>query len=188
MDAIEAIRTRRMLPRVTTKRPAREEIEELLELAVRAPNHHRTEPWRFLVIAGDERGRLAQAIADEEVESRGTDPERALEAARKKVDRAPVIVVFTCVPSDDPEVVEQEELAAVAMAIENVLLGAHAKGLGAMLRTGAAAYHPSIKRHLELDPDEKVVGTIYLGYPEADRQVTERSRAFEKTRWLGWTN
>lgn len=188
MDAIEAIRTRRMLPRVGAERPRRDEIAELLELAVRAPNHHRTDPWRFHVLAGAERERLARAIADEEVETKGTDPDRALDTAWKKVDRAPVIVVFTCVPSDDPKVVEQEEIAAVAMAIENFLLGAYAKGLGAMLRTGAAAYHPSIIRHLGLDPNEKVVGTVYLGYPEGQRDMTERAPASEKTRWLGWND
>ena len=61
-----------------------------------------------------------------------------------------MIVVFTCVPSDDPKVVEHEEIVSVAMAMQNFLLGAYAKGLGAMLRTGPAAYHTSIATHLEL--------------------------------------
>jgi nitroreductase len=94
-------------------------------------------------------------------------------------------VVFTVLPSDDPKVFEQEEIASVAMAIQNFLIGAHARGLGAMLRTGAAAYHPSVGEHLGLAPDEKVVGIVYLGRPEADRSPTERAPAADKTVWLG---
>ena len=184
MEALEAIRTRRMIPRVGPDAPSREEISELLELAVRAPNHHRTEPWRFYVLAGEERDRLARAIAEEAVEG-GTDEARASADAKAKVERAPVIVVFTCLPSDDPKVYEQEEMASVAMAIENFLLGAHAHGLGAMLRTGSTAFHPAISKHLELVSNEKVVGFVYLGYPVTDRPLTERAPAALRTRWFG---
>jgi nitroreductase len=185
LDALEAIRTRRMIPRVGGEAPSREEIEALLDLAVRAPNHHRTEPWRFYVLQGAERDRLAQAIADELTENKGTDPSAAFEEGRSKAERAPVIVVFTVLPSDEPKVVEQEEIASVAMAIENFLIGAHAAGLGAMLRTGAAAYHPSIRTHIGLGPAEKVVGIVYVGPPAADRPLQERVPSAEKTTWLG---
>lgn len=184
MDVLEAIASRRMLPRVGAQRPTRAEIEDLLALAVRAPSHHLTEPWRFYVLAGHERDRLARAVAAEDAESNGTDPDEALDAARKKVDRAPVIVACTCVPS--PDAVEQEELASVAMAIQNVLLAAPAKGLGVMLRTGAASYHPAMAAELGLDDGEVVVGLLYIGYPEADRSLTPRTPASEKTTWLGW--
>jgi nitroreductase len=174
-----------MRPRVSDERPTREEISELLEAAVRAPSHHLTQPWRFYVLAGAERDRLARTIAREAV-SRDVDAAEAGADAAKKVARAPVIVVFTCLPSTDPGVVEQEELASVAMAIENFLIAAHASGLGAMLRTGPAAYHPSIGDELGLAPDQRVVGFVYLGYPQGDRALTPRAPASEHTHWLGW--
>jgi nitroreductase len=173
-----------MIPRVEERPPSREEIEELLELAVRAPNHFATEPWRFYVLAGDERERLARAIADEAIES-GTDETRARGDASKKVARAPVIVVFTSAVSDDPKVIEQEEIVAVAMAMQNFLLGAYATGLGAMLRTGTTAYHPAIAKHLELAANERVVGMVYLGYPAGEREPTPRAPAAQHTRWFG---
>lgn len=185
MDALEAIRSRRMLPKVGDERPSREQIAELLDAAVRAPNHHLTEPWRFYVLAGAERDRLARAIADEAI-ARGVSKEEAEADGARKVARAPVIIVFTCVPSDAPDVVEQEEIAAVAMAVQNFLLAAHASGLGAMLRTGPAAYHETIRDHLELDRNERVVGFVYLGFPAGDRALTPRTEAAERTRWLGW--
>jgi nitroreductase len=185
MDALEAIHGRRMLPKVSDERPRRERIAELLDAAVRAPNHHLTEPWRFYVLAGSERSRLARAITEEALE-RGVPREEAAADAAKKVARAPVIVVFTCLCSRDPDVVEQEEIASVAMAIQNFLLAAHAAGLGAMLRTGPAAYHPAISEQLGLASEEKVVGFVYVGFPAADRALTPRSDAAEHTRWLGW--
>jgi nitroreductase len=174
-----------MLPKVGEDAPTRKEVAELLELAVRAPNHHLTEPWRFYVLKGAEKDRLTRAITDEAV-ARGVDPAEAAADGAKKVARAPVIVLFTCVPSDAADVVEQEEIASVAMAMQNFLLGAHASGLGAMLRTGPAAYHRSIREHLDLAPNERVVGFVYLGYPAGERALTPRVPSSERTRWLGW--
>ncbi len=173
-----------MRPKVGVEMPDRSDIEELLELAVRAPNHHLTEPWRFYVLAGAERQRLAKAIAQSAVDG-GAEPEAARADATKKVERAPVIVVFTRVPSSNEEAVQSEDFASVAMAIENFLIGAHAKGLGAMLRTGPAAYRPAIRDELSLGDDEEVVGFVYMGYPEGNRAPTPRRPAAELTTWLG---
>jgi nitroreductase len=71
------------------------------------------------------------------------------------------------------------------MGIQNFLLGAYASGLGAMLRTGSTAYHSAIAKHLELAPNEKVVGFVYLGHPEGEREPTERAPATDHTQWLG---
>lgn len=185
MDVFEAIRSRRMLPKVGAEPPTRERIGELLDLAVRAPNHHLTQPWRFYVLRGAERDRLARAIADEAV-ARGVSPDEAEADGARKVARAPVIVVFTSASGEGDDVVEQEEIASVAMAIQNFLLGAHASGLGAMLRTGPVAYHDSIRGRLGLDPNERVVGMVYIGHPTGDRSLTPRTSAVEYTRWLGW--
>jgi nitroreductase len=185
VDVFEAIRSRRMLPKVGAEPPTKERISELLDLAVRAPNHHLTEPWRFYVLRGAERDRLARAIADEAM-ARGVSREDAEADGARKVSRAPVIVVFTIVPGEGDDVVEQEELASVAMAIQNFLLGAHASGLGAMLRTGSVAYHPSIGAQLGLAPNERVAGFVYVGHPTGDRALTPRKSASEQTHWLGW--
>lgn len=188
MEALEAIRTRRMLPRVHADLPPRERIEELLELAVRAPTHHQTEPWRFIVLAGKERDRLARVIADE-ASSRGADRAGAEADAAGKVERAPVLIVCTCDLSRakaEDKVYEQEEIVSAAMAMQNMLIGAPDLGLGVMLRTGPAAYHASAAEHLELGPDEVIVGILYVGLPAADRAQTPRAQASERTRWLGW--
>ena len=172
-----------MRPKVGEREPSRADIERLLDAAVRAPSHHLTQPWRFYVLTGAAKQRLANAIAAASMDS-GMDAESARADGVKKVSRAPVIVVFTCAPSAEPGIVEAEEFASVAMAIQNFLLAAHAEGLGAMLRTGPAAYHPSIREELGLAANERVCGFVYLGYPEGRRAPTERAAAADKTMWL----
>lgn len=186
MDAIEAIRERRMLPRVGERRPDRSRIEELLDLAVRAPNHHLTNPWRFRVLTGDGLDVLARAYAAEEATKRGGGPEEYLEWGRERARRAPVVIVVTCLPSEDPKVVELEEQASVAMALENLLVAAYAMGLGAMLRTGTVAYGEDLRRELALEPRETVIGLVWLGYPAGERGLTPRRPVSELTSWIGW--
>jgi nitroreductase len=186
LDALEAIRERRMLPRLREDRPSKAEVSELLEFACRAPTHHLTEPWRFHVLAGDGLERMARAIAADAAEAAGGTLDDHMEAGRAKASRAPVIIVVTCVRGDGPKVVASEEDASVAMAVQNILVAAYAMGLGAMLRTGTVAYNPGTNVHLGLEPDERIMGFVYLGYPAADRPLTRRAPAADRAKWVGW--
>lgn len=191
MDVIEAIATRRMVPGVGERRPDREEIELLLAAAVRAPNHHLTEPWRFIVLAGDALGALGGAMAERVREQYAQDPglEQRVEAERARPLRAPVIVVVVYSPSSNPRAIEVEDRYSVGAAMQNLLLAAHATGLGAYLRTGPAAEHAGVRRHLGLAGGEEIAGFVYLGYPDegdAPRAMSERTAAAERTSWVGW--
>jgi nitroreductase len=184
VEAYDAIMTRRSVPRTTGEAPGRAQIERLLDAAVRAPNHHLTQPWRFVVLTGDalrELGDVWAAGARRE----GKDPE----AARVKPRRAPVVVCVVARPKGHLRRVSQvEEHHAVGAAIQNILLAAHAAGLAAMLRTGPAAHIPEVRRHLGVDDDEIVAGFVYVGYPPPgdDRPMTRRTPAHEITEWRGW--
>ena len=190
MDALEAIATRRSISKVKPERPPKELIERLLEAAVRAPNHFLTQPWRFFVLAGSAREELGQVMAHalraRLVPPDGPDAAAQLEREAAKPLRAPVVVVVALEPSTDPRTVDVEETEAGAAAVENLLLAAHALGLGAYWRTGDAAYNPEVKAHFGLSPRGRIVGFIYLGYPAAAGKPTVRQPAAEKTRWLGW--
>ncbi len=63
MDALEAIETRCSVGKVKPERPPRALIERLVQAATHAPNHFRTQPWRFLVLAGPAREELGRAMA-----------------------------------------------------------------------------------------------------------------------------
>jgi nitroreductase len=90
---------------------------------------------------------------------------------------------------DNPKVVEIDEHYAVGAAIQNMLLAAHALGLGAMHRTGATTTLPEIRDYLGAQPDELIAGFVYVGRPpEADdaRPYTRRTDHAEITEWRGW--
>lgn len=190
MDVIEGILTRRGIGRVVPDQlPPKSDIERMLEAATRAPNHHLTEPWRFFVLtagAREQLGNLFAEITRQQLQETGqeADPEK-LEAERRKPLRAPVVIAVACVPQEGPKVVLEEELQATAAAIQNMMLVAHARGLGAQWRTGPFAYHPKVKAFFGLPKEASIAGFIYVGYPDTDPPAKPRTPYQEKTTWLG---
>ena len=182
---LTALRERRSVARVDPEGAVtREAIERALELAVLAPNHRLTEPWRFTVVAGDARRRVGEALAAESVANGRLDPARApLEAA--KWLRAPVVIVVSSTPAGD-EVMRQEDRLAIGAAVENLLLALHVQGLGAMWRTGASARSAAVRAALGLSPEDEMLAFVYVG-PPADGPLPPRRRRLsgaECTRWL----
>jgi nitroreductase len=184
METLDAILTRRSVPQVTDRVPERRTVERLLEAAVRAPTHHLTQPWRFVVLAGEERDRLGRAWASG-VERAGKDSSGIV----AKALRAPLIVSVIERPKVHlPKVVEIEEHYATGAALQNILLAAHDMGLGAMLRTGPACAMPEVRKALRVHEGELIAGFVYLGYPvdSTERPLTRRTAAAELTEWRGF--
>ncbi len=184
---LATIRSRRSIGRVGPGRPSREVIESLLEAATWAPNHHLTEPWRFVVLAGEARAAFGRAMAEALIGQPETEErQEAFDRAAGKALRAPVIIAVAIDPESGPKSVELEEVAAGAAAVQNMLLAAHAHGLAAIWRTGAAALHPEVKAFFGLPPSAHLLGFVYLGYPIGPNPTRERTPHAAVTRWLGW--
>lgn len=168
MDVIQAIRTRRSVGRLAGEIPP-EVVRELVELATWAPNHRLTEPWRFTVVTGDAREQLATLWGEIAAREASVDAQRDEHARRaaEKVLRAPVLVVVSTRTDEDP-VVAEEDFAATAAAVQNMLLAAWALGYGAMWRTGQMVRHPAIKAFLGLEPSDRIVSVVYLGLAATD--------------------
>jgi nitroreductase len=186
VETYDAIVTRRSVPKLTDQVPTKDQIERVLEAGVRAPTHHLTQPWRFIVLAGDEREAFGDAwAAGTEREGKRTD------GVRDKAFRAPVILCVIAQPHmHHPKVIQEEEHYAVGMAMQNILLAAHDMGLGAMIRTGPAVSLKEVRDLLGVGDDEQVAGLIYIGFPaqgDADRPTTRRTPATEITEWRGWS-
>lgn len=155
----------------------------MLEAGVRAPNHHLTQPWRFIVLAGEALDDLGDAWA-RGTEREGGDPTKV----RAKPRRAPAIVCVIEDPHlDNPKVVEVEEHHSVGALMQNMLLAAHSLGLGAMLRTGPAARLDEVREYLGVKDDELIAGFIYVGETEGsdDRPLTRRADPAERTEYRG---
>jgi nitroreductase len=158
MDVELAIRGRRTHKAFRPEPVPRELLDELLELARWAPNHHLTNPWRFRVL-----GPLA---LDRLKETAGPD-------AAAKLDRAPTLVVATQLRSDDP-VQDQEDLCATACAVYAVLLAAHGRGLVGYWRTPGVLRTEDGLAAVEVPPEERFVALIHLGWPRQDKEPPAR--------------
>lgn len=186
MTVEEAIRTRRSTTWFGDEMDVTV-VGQLLQLAVWAPNHHLTEPWTFTVVTESARDRLAEAWAEDvktQVDvSLSVDVQNKLIAAeRAKAYRAPVLVFVAVRPATGNPVTDQEDLAATAAATQNLLLLAHARGLGAIWRTGKMARSEAVKTCLGIDPHSRIVAIVYLGVPQ--KSVPERSRNLDVIRWM----
>ena len=175
MDVYTAIRTRRDTETFGEKRPPREVIERVIEAAVWAPNHKRTEPWCFHVLAGDSRAAMGEAVAAWLVQS-GAGGDGPQQAARMRLLRAPVIVVLSQIGSPDDAVRELEDYAACACALQNLLLAAQAEGLAAHTSTGVMVEYAGAKQYLGLAPHDRIVAYVYLGFPPVGGVTKEGAR------------
>jgi nitroreductase len=161
MDVETAIRTRRTHKAYRPEHVPRETLEELLELARWAPNHHLTNPWRFRVVGPQALERLKEAAG----------PESA-----SKLDRAPTLVVCSCKLTSDP-VQDEEDLHAAGIAAYIVLLAAHARGLAGYWRTPDVLRTEEGRAAVGLRDDERFVSLIHLGEPVQEQRPPEREPA-----------
>lgn len=188
MNVNEAIRTRRSIGKVKPDPVSQELIEQIVEAGIWAPNHKLTEPWKFFVMQGEGRDILGNALGDIQAANAGDTSEEGIAAAREsgrtKAYRAPVVIGVAVQPSNDPKVIELEEYGAVFAAIQNMLLEIHALGLGAVWRTGEPCFHELMNQAFGLKPEDKMLGFLYIGYPDMETKPGRRQSAASKTVWL----
>ncbi|MDI4650148.1 nitroreductase family protein [Cohnella hashimotonis] len=189
MELLEAIKGRRSIGKVKDEPVARELIEQVIEAATWAPSHHKTEPWRFVVLTGEGRGLLGRAYAAMAASAVAgmSEQDRADRLSREeaKALRSPVVIVAVSSPAvDHPRAVLWEERAAAHAAVQNLLLAAYNAGLGAVWRTGDGLGHPEMVKAFELTGNEEIVGFIYIGYPDMNAPAAVRVPGTDKTRWI----
>jgi nitroreductase len=186
MTIFEVIKRRRSVGKMTEQVPTREQIEQILEAATHAPNHHKTEPWKFFVIAGKARKELGEVMAQSLAERQKDVLPPVLNKERNKPLRSPILIAVTADHPIQPNVVAIENIEATAAAVQNMLLTAEELGLTAVWRTGDAAYSPQIKHWLGLAPEDYIIAFIYLGYPATQLAERQPQTADSKTVWLGY--
>ena len=155
----ELIRSRRTHKSFAAEPLARETLDELLDLARWAPNHHRTNPWRFRVLGPETLARLKEAAGPGEA---------------PKLDRAPTLVLASAVLSGDL-VQDEEDICATAAAIYVVLLAAHARGLAGYWRTPRVLRTKAGRDAVGLPAGARFLGLIHLGPPRSTPPTPERA-------------
>ncbi len=184
MELFEAIQTRHSLAKLKQDPIPRETIEKLLSAAVQAPNHYKVRPWRFVVLTGEGRNKLGEVMAASQMDRQPDLPQQAFDKTRSLPLRAPLLIAVGVDKPSEPKVLEIENVCAVSAACQNILLAAHAMGLGAKWRTGEWARDPKVKEFLGFEADQHIAGFLYIGYPEFTPDPSERPTYEDRTVWL----
>ena len=165
----ELVRTRRTTKVFGPEPLDRATIEELLELARWAPNHHLTNPWRFTVLGADALARLKQAAGSE---------------GAVKLDRAPTLIAVGVTQGGDDPVQDEEDLLAAGCAAFLVLLGAEERGLASYWRTPAVLRTTAGRAALHVPDDVRLIGLLHLGRRRQEQPVPERAPLADVVSWL----
>jgi len=163
--------------------PTQQELERMLTIAARTPDHGKLFPWRFVTVAGDQRDALAVLFR----QSLAKEDECALPAKHEKADEfahyAGQLVVLISAPIPDHKIPVWEQELSCGAAGMNLLLAAHALGYVGGWVTGWYAYSESVRRAF-CGPGERIAGFIFIGQPSRD--IEERPRAPLATVWKPW--
>ncbi|MDA9504287.1 NAD(P)H nitroreductase [Bradyrhizobium sp. CCBAU 11386] len=177
-DAIELLKTRRSVkPReMTGPGPSAAELETILTIGARVPDHGKLAPWRFIIFEGDARQRAGEVIAKVFARKNPGAPAADVEIERKRLTDAPLVIGIVSFTRPHPKVPAfEQELSAGASAM-NILTAATALGYGACWLTGWFAFDRDVLDGLGLKPDEKLAGFIHIGKPTKPSE--DRPRPF----------
>lgn len=161
-------------------------VREILADATWAPTHHLTQPWRFIVFTGAALYRLA---AFRQEWYRQNTPKDAFDARKEarledNLTRSSHAVMLGMKRHNRPDLPEEEEVAAVACAAQNIMLSAEAHGFHAFWGSGGDTYSEELHDFLELGPDERCLGTLYLGYSDKRTPAPPRQPLDQVMSWF----
>jgi nitroreductase len=163
--------------------PASGELDTMLRIAARTPDHGKLSPWRFVVIADDKREELAElfraALAREDPDAPAAKVEKAVDLARSPG----ALVVVLSAPIEAHKVPVWEQQLSCGAAAMNLLWAAHAMGFVGGWITGWQAYSPVIADAI-CGPGERIAGFVFIGQP--GRELEERPRAPLETVVRDW--
>ncbi|HWI47995.1 MAG TPA: nitroreductase [Rummeliibacillus sp.] len=187
MTIIEAIQERRAIRNYANRPIEKEKIEKLLEVATYAPNDRLRQPWHFYVIQGESMKRY-EKMATEYLQQRFPTKPHLVESSLKVVTTTPVAIVVTSSLIPDKPDDSEDNIFATCCAIHSMWLAAQELDLGFVWRTrGVGLVHDQRMHDFIGSPEnEKVIGTIFIGYPEEGTEVPATTRVpfEEKTTWL----
>lgn len=164
--------------------PSAEQLDALLKIGARVPDHGKLFPWRFIVFEGEARARFGEML---EKFARADMPDAGEERfalERRRFERAPVIIGVVSRVTVPHKIPEWEQIMSAGAVCQNLLLAADAMGFGAQWLTEWYAFDARVQRAIGLAANERVAGFIYVGTQAVP--ATERTRKTpDVTRWTG---
>src|SRR6202140_4215509 len=162
---IDLLRTRRSLKPVelTGPGPSPADLDTLLTIASRVPDHGKLVPWRFIIFEGDGRSRAGEAIADAFRRKYPQATAEQVEAEHRRLARAPLVIAVVSRAGPHVKIPEWEQVLSAGAAAMSLVLAAHALGYGANWITEWYAYDRSVLDALGRAPNKRIGGFVHIG-------------------------
>lgn len=155
--------------------PSQDEIDLILTIGSRVPDHKKQVPWRFLTIEGDARHKAGEKLRSIFAKNNPDTDNDLLDFEQNLLTRAPlVIAVISTATPDNPKVPEWEQILTAGAVCQNILLASNALGFAGQWLSEWYAYDDEFLAHLGLSKDERIAGFIYIG--TAGKEPAERGR------------
>ena len=166
-ETLDLLRTRRSVaPHLLgAPGPSAEELDLLLTIAVRVPDHGRLTPWRFIVLEGDARHRLGEVIAAAYRADDPTADPTKVERERDRLARAPLVVAVVSRAKPHVKIPEWEQTMSAGAVCMALVIAANAMGFATSWLTEWYACDRRILDALGLGPDETIAGFVHIGRP-----------------------
>jgi nitroreductase len=175
-DALELLKTRRSVKPIelAAPGPTEAEIETLLKIASRVPDHGKLAPWRFILFEGEARASAGEAIALVFSTNRPDATPDQIDFERKRLARAPLVIAVVSRAGPHVKIPEwEQELSAGASAM-TLVIAAHAMGYAASWITEWYAYDRRVLDALGLAANERIAGFVHIGRPAKPPEDRER--------------
>jgi nitroreductase len=186
MSDLETLLSRVSVSNLVEPAPSGDTLDLILQAGLRAPDHGRLAPWRYILIRGDACRRFADVI---ESALRARDPEAPaplIEKQRGKFLKAPLVIALGAHIRTDHKVPPTEQILSVGAGAMNLLNAIHALGFGGVWVTGANAYDPAVAAALGLHAPDCLAGFMFVGTPaEQPRPVRRPELTAHVQDWTG---
>ena len=186
-EITEVIKNRRTIypEQYTERKIHREIVEDVLNNAIWAPSHGKTQPWRFQVFMNDSKIELSEFLSNLYKNNNTGDSfnEMKYNKLKNRPLQAPVVIAVTLKRDETQRISELEEVEAVACAIQNMYLTCTAYGIGGFWATPKLMYTQEMNEFLSLTSDENCLGLFYMGYPSIDWPKGQRKPIEYLTQW-----
>jgi nitroreductase len=177
-DALQLLKTRRSVKpmELTGPAPSEAEIDALLGIASRVPDHGKLTPWRFIVFTGDARLSAGKIIADAFRANRADATPEQTDFERNRLARAPLVIAVVSRAAAHAKIPQwEQELSAGASAM-SLVLAAHAMGYAASWITEWYSYDRHVLEKLGLAANERMAGFVHIGHPAKPPEDRERPK------------
>ena len=184
---IDYLSTRRSIPafQMSGPGPSKGEVEDILKLATRVPDHGKLAPWRFIVYRGAERQRISEALAKIAMADKPELSDEMVKVENTRLTRAPVVIAVVSRAAPHVKIPEWEQLMSAGAVCLNLVMAANAHGYASNWLTEWYAYDKRAYPILGVNEGERIAGFVHIGTPTVPPTERPRPELSEIVAWVG---